>query len=80
MEAASRTYLFYDARDIALYVFSLAIVWGGACSRSRAPGPRRSSTIALLYLTVVFILKRGARPDWSTLPVIARGLLAYPDG
>lgn len=78
VEAASRTYLFYDARDIALYVFSLAIVWGGAWLAFASAWSQALFTIALLYLTVVFILKRGARPDWSTLPVIARGLLVYP--
>ena len=73
-----KTFLFYQPDDFILYVFALAIVQAGFCLAFPNGWIRGLAAMGLLYLAVTFILKRGAKLDFTCLSAVSSGLAAYP--
>jgi hypothetical protein len=75
-----RTYIFYRPQDFLLYLGSLAIV--GVVGWLAFAGYGHAQVLlaaGLGYMAATFVLKRGATFDWETFPLIARGILSYPE-
>ena len=73
-----KAHLFYQPADFILYVFALALVEAGFCLAFASGWVRGLAAVALSYLLVVFLLKRGARLDLTCLGAACSGIAAYP--